>query len=379
LKKKILITGANGFIGKNLLNSLYLKKNTYDIITLKYNSSKENLTKKVLNADFIIHLAGVNRPKMISQFESGNYGFTKKITDILIKSQKRTPVIYSSTMHIDTHDNNNNKLMNHYVKSKISAERCLTNYVKKNKSNLFIYRLPHVIGKWAKPNYNSVIATFCSNISRNKKIIITNPDKILKIIHIDQLINSIIKNIEKDNAKGINFIKIRHINISVLNLSEKLIKINFSLNNFLNINLKKNIDKILYSTFISYLPNNRYIKKLVSNTDSRGKFVECFKSETFGQISFLTSKPNVIRGNHFHNIKTEIFIVISGVAEYKSSNPITHSLYKKILKGDTPQLVRTIPGEIHTIKNIGKKELIVLVWANEIFDKHNPDTYYLND
>lgn len=379
MKKKILITGSSGFIGKNLLMHLKQFPTNYEIITLKHVSSIRSINEKIQSADLIIHLAGVNRPKNIQEFKKGNSDFTKLICDVLIQSKKNIPILFTSTAHINSLTIKSGTLLRSYVESKKQSEIYIINYAKKTNAKVIIYRIPHLIGKWAKPNYNSVVTTFCYNIARNKKINISNPQTVLEVIYIDDLIKKFTSVIPKNFKNQVNYIKLKSIPITVLDLAAKIYKINSSIENLLSINLNTKLEKILYSTFISYLPKNKIIQTLKTNNDSRGFFVECFKSKTFGQISYLSSKSNITRGNHYHNYKTEIFIVIAGSALYKSINPVTKSTFKVNLNGSKPQIIRTIPGEVHTIKNISKKELIVLVWANEVFDIKNQDTFFLND
>lgn len=371
--KKILITGASGFIGKNAL--IYFKYNIkdFEIDTLSHKCNDNIFIKKILNANIIIHLAGVNRPKNIHEFKLGNFEYTNKICNTLIAHNKKIPIIFTSTFHIGKiHES---KIHSAYAKSKLDAENCLKNYSNIMKSPVYIFRLPHVIGKWCKPNYNSVVSTFCYNISRNKNLTITHPNKKLKIIHVDDLIIQFSKLINKKNHSKYSIVKIKHYDLKISQLVNKLNSIYLSLNEINLLNLSKKIDRILYSTFITYLPKKKLLQNLISKKDSRGNFVEVFKRKEFGQISFLTSTPKIVRGNHFHNMKCEIFIIISGKALYLSKPLNGTPSYSFSLNGKNPQLIRTVPGEIHSIKNIGRKELIVLVWANEVFNIRSPDTY----
>ena len=375
MKKNIVITGSSGFIGKNLIQSLIYQHKNFNVITISHNSSDKLIKLKLLKADFIIHLAGVNRPKNKSLFDD-NFNFTSKICEILKFSKKRISIIYSSTAHIDKKNKSQSHIIKRYVMSKLKAEKMLKNLSLKNNINLSIFRLPHVIGKYAKPNYNSVIATFCYNIARDKSIKISKEDPFLEIIHIDKLNDKFLKVIYSNKKKyNWNIFRPKQFNVNVSTIAKKLVLINKSIIDNYIFRPINSFDKILYSTFITYLPKNKIIQKIKTNNDKRGNFSEIFKSKEFGQISFFTSLNNTSRGNHYHNLKCEIFLVVSGRAEYLSKNIFSNIKKKIILTDNNLRIIRTIPGEIHSIKKIGKKDLIVLVWSNEIFNVNSPDTY----
>jgi len=377
MSKNILITGSKGFIGKNLINYFKYNFKDFNLILTSHNDNIKEFKSKLLNCDFIIHLSGVNRPKDINEFNNGNYLYTNKICEILINNNKNIPIIFTSTIHIGKQYPT--KIHAAYSKSKLRSEICLKSYAKKMNTCVYIYRLPHIIGKWCKPNYNSVVSTFCYNIARHKNIIINKPNQLISFIHIDDLIINFQKLLNKKFTKNFYFIDVKCHKIKLRILVDKLRLINSSIDNTKILNLTKKIDKILYSTFLTYLPKSRLLLNLNSNSDYRGNFIEVFKRNDFGQVSYLTSKPNIIRGNHFHNMKCEIFIVIAGKAQYLSKSLNDKISYKVILKSSEPKLIRTVPGEVHQIKNIGNTELIVLLWANDVFNKKSPDTYYIND
>ena len=372
----ILISGSSGFIGKNLVQSLKYQYKIFRYDILLHNSSDSTIIKKLEKADYLIHLAGVNRPANLKDFKD-NYRFTKKICDFLILKKKKLPIIFSSTAHIGKKSSNKSKLLINYVNSKIDSETVLINFAKLMNVKLDIFRIPHVIGKFAKPNYNSVIATFCYKILRNQPVNISKEDPRLNIVHVDSLVNNFINIIlKKKNTISIDYHRPKQFQIRVSEIADKINKMKFSIDNNHIYQISDDFEKILYSTLITYLPKKNIKKKLNFKKDKRGIFSEILKSKNFGQISFFTSINNLKRGNHYHNIKFEIFVVVSGVAEYCSvSLNSKNKKVKYILKGSDPTIIRTIPGDKHYIKNIGKKELIVLVWANENFDVNNPDTF----
>ena len=374
MKKNILITGSTGFIGKNLLQTLNYQYKDLKVSTVCHLSSEKILKTKLLKADYLIHLAGVNRPKKKILFEN-NFHFTSKLCNLIASSKKKVSIIYTSTAHIDRNYNKSD-ILKKYVDSKLKAEEILKKISKEKKFSLYIFRVPHVIGKYAKPNYNSVIATFCHNIARNKKIKISKADPSLEIIHIDNLIDRFLKIIISNKYPSkISILRPKQFKAKVSYIAKRLKQIDKSIIDnhiFRPINL---FEKVLYSTYITYLPKNKIIRKIKTNFDKRGNFSEVLKSKDFGQLSYFTSLNNISRGNHYHNLKCEIFLVVSGRAEYLSKNIFTKREIKTFLSADNPHIIRTIPGDIHSIKKIGKKELIVLVWSNEIFNKNLPDTY----
>lgn len=375
-KKNILITGSSGFIGSNLL--IYLKnlENNFKVSLLKYNSSEKSIDEKTKNIDIVFHLAGVNRASNLKQFDN-NFKFTDKICNSLIKNHSKSIIIFASTFLIDKKNEITSKMHQKYISSKIQAENILKKYKSKTGNNIYIYRLPHIMGKWAKPNYNSVIATFCYNIANGKKTSLLNGDNKLFIVQIDEVINSFLNTLYNKSRTSIIYLK--HRSITVKKLYDKILSIDISIDKNFTTSLNSPFDKHLYSTFISYLPKKRLTHSLKNNKDARGNFVECFKSNSFGQISFFTSNPKVNRGGHFHHLKCEIFIVIQGEALFTSKSVKGGKMKKFYLSEKNLQVIRTVPGEIHMIKNIDKKKLIAMLWSNEVFNKDLPDTYFINE
>ena len=374
--KNILITGSNGFIGKNL--KIYLSNfSNLKIKTVRNNISQKSLEESLKNIDIIFHLAGVNRSNNLNKFNN-NFLFIKKICTILIKYKSQTKIFFTSSKLLEGNRKNLSRMHLSYIKSKLKAESVLKSFHKSTGNQVFIYRLPHVMGKWARPNYNSVIATFCNNIARNKKSIIQNEDYQLSIVQIDNVFKSFEKNIYKKQFSKFQYVALKTKNITVGELYKKILQINNFLNDNITPSFTNDFDRDLYSTFITYLPKRRILFNLKNNFDDRGNFIECFKNKNFGQISFFTSKPNVQRGNHYHHLKCEIFIVLKGKAEYKSTSLNNGKVDKFVLSDKRIKIIRTVPGEMHSIKNLGNTDLIVLLWANEVFDINKPDTYFIN-
>tara|TARA_Y100000816_G_C26107320_1_gene588856 strand:- start:1313 stop:2422 length:1110 start_codon:yes stop_codon:yes gene_type:complete len=365
---KVLVTGSSGFIGKNLL--VHLKYTTnYEVITFNRNDNQTDLRDKIKKSNFIFHLAGVNRPETENEF-SENASLTKKLIKILKEEKLSLPIIYTSSSKIQNNDA--------YGKSKLHAEELLKNYQKVNKCPVIIYRLTNVFGKWCKPNYNSVVATFCHNIANNLEIRIDDPNSIIKLVYIDDVIKSFLNALEKEKLESdlvYNCISPTY-ELSLSQLAEKIYSYKSFQDNLITQPVGHGIDRALYSTYLSYLVKNKFSHNLKENIDKRGKFVEVLKTKNSGQISFLISPPGETRGCHFHHTKTEKFIVISGNARIKFRNLLNDDTHEIICSEKKSEVINTIPGWVHDITNIGDKDLAVLIWSNEIFDQENPDTYY---
>ncbi len=361
----ILITGANGFIGKNLKQRLSNFKD-YKIFSLTKSTPKKEFTKLINHADIVFHLAGANREEKKINFKKKNYLLTKRICEILKNKKKKTKLIFTSTLHFNK--------KSFYGISKKQSENELLKLNNKN-TQICIYRLTNVFGKWSKPFYNSVVATFCHQILNNKKIKIINDQKIY-FLYIDDLIDDFIKIIKIKNFKKI-FRKVSpQKKISIRMLSKKLYFFEEKLKNLEIPVIKDNFDKKLYSTYLSFMDQNKAYYQVTRNSDIRGEFTELFKNKNIGQISFFSINKNKTRGNHYHDTKTEKFFLISGKVKFDFINVITKKKYSMKLGNKNNRVVFTIPGWSHKIKNIGKEKAVFAVWANEKFDRNKPDTYY---
>ncbi len=363
---KVLITGANGFIGKNLVTKLS-ELSEFKTITYIRTDSVESLYHKVEEADIIIHLAGVNRPKTNNKFIEDNIELTQKIVEILISKNIKIPVIFSSSTQVT--------LDNEYGKSKLEAENFLKDLNKKNGNPILIYRLPGVFGKWCKPNYNSVVATFCHNISHSLPIKIIDESKNLNLVHIDDVADSMIK-VASINQDGVNYINIdNEYKVSIGELADLIRSFNKSRDSLEIERVGVGFTRALYSTYLSYLPVENFSYSIPSHDDQRGSFVEMLKTKDSGQFSFFTAKPGITRGGHYHHVKTEKFLVIKGTARFNFRHIYNNEIHTLETSGKNPVIVETVPGWSHDIKNVGTDDLIVMLWANEIFDKNKPDTY----
>ena len=364
---KVLIPGSNGFIGKNLV--CYIKYNTkYEILTFNRGDKLIDLKKRINSSDFIIHLAGENRPKDDKLFLKINSDLTKRLCKFIIQCNKKIPILFSSSVKA--------KEDSLYGKSKFSAESILQNLNVTNKNPIYIFRLSNIFGKWSKPNYNSVVSTFCHNIANNLPIKINDENKILNLSHVDDVISNFIKILRYKNHKEIvNWPKIKPVyNISLNDLAQMILNYKiFRDKSHIN-KVGKGFNRALYSTFMSYVPPNNFSIKIPKNQDNRGLFVEILKTEDSGQFSFFTSKPGVIRGEHFHNTKTEKFLIVKGEAKFLFRNLLTDEILEILTSEKNLKIIDTIPGWIHSVENIGNDMLIGIIWANEIFDKKKSDT-----
>lgn len=363
---KILITGANGFIAKNFISHLKEKK---EIEILAYTKDKhiDELSDLISKADIIFHLAGVNRPKEVSEFSKINIGLTEIICKLAKQLNKKVPIVFSSSTQAD--------LENDYGRSKYEAEQLLNSLSKDLGNKVFNLRLPNVFGKWCRPNYNSVVATFCYNISHELPIKINNPETKLSLIYIDDLIFIFFKILENINIDASKLISSIEYVITLKELSEILIGFRESRNNLIIDRVGTGLIRALYSTYISYLEPNSSKYEIKQFSDNRGVFVEMLKTKDSGQISFLTAYPGITRGNHYHHSKTEKFLVVKGKARFNFKHILSDEFQTIYVSGEKLEIVETIPGWAHDITNVGDEELVVLLWANEVFDKNQPDTY----
>ena len=363
---KILVTGANGFIGMNLCTWLNEKK--YDVKKYTRENNLDDLKNSVKSVDCIVHLAGVNRPKKPKAFKEDNVNLTQKLCSLVSKESRNIPIIFTSSIQAENESD--------YGLSKYNSEKVISKFVKNTNKSAIIYRLPNVFGKWCKPDYNSVVATFCHNIANGIPIHIRDSNFEIPLIYIDDLVMNIAK-ILKNPPNGILYKSVKPVyHIKLGQLAEK-IKNFKNTRNILEVSkVGKGLTRALYSTFISYLKPKNFYYEIPQHKDSRGSFVEMLKTKNSGQVSFFSAKSGVTRGEHYHHTKTEKFLVIRGNALFRFRNVITSEYYELKTDSSVPTIVDTIPGWTHDIKNIGKDEMLVMLWANEIFDPKAPDTYF---
>jgi len=361
---KVLITGSNGFIGKNLVAHLQEEKGI-ELIRFDVDSDFSLIEENVDSIDLIFHLAGVNRPQTPEEFYQGNSDLTKKIVD-LIKG-KNIPLVITSSIQA-TRDND-------YGKSKKLAE----DYIKENLTNYYIYRLHNVFGKWCRPNYNSVVATFCYNISRDLEITVNDENAELELIYVDDICKEFLKLTkgicESEKVEDYYYINPRY-KVTLGQLVELLNKFKQSMNSIYVPNTGDEFVKKLYSTYISYLPLEKTYTSAKKNVDERGSFTELVRTNECGQFSISFSKPGIVRGNHYHHTKLERFIVVKGKARIGFTSIVDGSSYEFEVSDEDIKIVTIPVGYTHNIENIGDDEMILAIWCNELFDEQSPDTYF---
>lgn len=365
----ILVTGANGFIGKNLVAELKNRgyENIYEFTRKTNPSLLEEYTK---TCDFVFHLAGVNRPKDESEFMEGNFGFTSRLIDLLIKQGNRSPIVFASSIHA--------KLNNLYGISKKAAEDLLLKYQKETGAKAYVYRLPNVFGKWSKPHYNSVVATFCYNIARNLEINVKDPDAELTLCYIDDVVEEFVKALKGNLTMEDEFCIVpATYTIKVGELAELIRSFKESREKLEVPNMDDSLTKKLYSTYLSFLPKDKFSYDLKMNVDHRGIFAEFIRTPERGQVSINISKPGVSKGNHWHHSKNEKFLVVSGEGLIRLRKIGSDEMIEYRVSGEKLQVIDIPPGYIHSIVNVGDSNLVTVMWANECFEPDKPDTYYL--
>ncbi len=365
---KVLITGCNGFIAKNLVVTLKKMQNI-EILCFSRENSILDLEQLISKTDFIFHLAGVNRPEDNKEFYEGNSNLTQVIINLIEKAKKHIPVLLSSSIQVGTD--------NDYAKSKLLSEQLVETYSKNNNISCFIYRLPNVFGKWSKPDYNSVIATWCHNIANDKEIIVHDKNTVLELVYIGDVVHAFIEHIYRSETDKLYY-SINKIYHKTLGEIQKLLyTFKKSRETLLIPNIGKGFERVLYATYLSYLPEDKFSYRLKGYKDDRGAFYEILKTLDSGQLSISTSAPGVTRGNHFHNTKNEKFLVVKGQARIQLRNIYSDNIVEYNVSDKKMEVVEMIPGYTHNITNTGDIEMVLLLWANEVYDETRPDTNYL--
>jgi UDP-2-acetamido-2,6-beta-L-arabino-hexul-4-ose reductase len=363
---RIVVTGADGFIGKNLCMRLRELGHGDGMRAVTRDTSTRSMREYLATADFVFHIAGVNRPADDSDFIKGNVRLTADLCDALRDLERQTPIAYASSTQavLDTA----------YGRSKREAEATLSAYGKSTGAAVYVLRLPNVFGKWAKPQYNSVVATFCHAIARELPIAIHDPAAHLKLVHIDDVVERLVALLGVPAIAG-QFVDVEPVyETTVGEVAAMLRTFAESRRSLLIPAVGTGFLRALYATYVSYLPPQSFAYEVPRHGDARGTFVEMLKTGDSGQFSYFTAKPGVTRGEHYHHSKTEKFLVISGSALFRFRNVDTGETHEVHAVGGDGRIVETIPGWTHDVTNIGDGELAVILWANEIFDRLRPDT-----
>lgn len=366
---KVLVTGAQGFVGKNLITTL---QNNEEYVVYAYDkvNTLKDLEYFTENCDFVVHLAGVNRPKDPKDFYEGNAGFTETLCKYLKKAENKSPILISSSIQAEKN--------NDYGKSKKEGEDLLIAYGAENNIPIYIYRFSNLFGKWCKPNYNSVIATWCYNISRDLDIQINDENFELSLTYIDDVVQEIIKAIhKKPTIVDGNCIVLPEHKITLGELANILKSFKTSRSSLIIPNMSDILIKKLYSTYLSYLPEQTFAYPLKMNEDIRGSFTEFIKTADTSQVSINVSKVGITKGNHWHHSKNEKFLVVHGEGLIRFRQIYSSDVIEYRVSGNKLEVIDIPTGYTHSIVNVGDCDMVTVMWANEQFDKNKPDTYFL--
>lgn len=370
---RVLITGARGFIGRNLVHHLS-RREKLEIVTFNRDDAADELSRWLAGVDFIFHLAGVNRPQDPREFQEGNTALTGRLCEALraemSTSGRKIPVLYTSSTQAECE--------NPYGKSKRGAEDMLRKLAADTGTTVHLFRLTNVFGKWCRPNYNSAVATFCHNIVRELPITINDPAVPLRLVYIDDVVETFLKALDgaslASDSSGVVRVEPEYAT-TVGEVAELIQNFRASRRTLTTERVGGGFLRALHSTYLSYLPPADFSYCIPLHEDPRGVFVEMLKTPDSGQFSYFTAPPGVTRGGHYHHTKTEKFLVIKGRARFKFRQIDTGETHELVTEETRAEIVETVPGWSHDITNIGQEEMVVMLWANEIFDRQHPDTY----
>ncbi|MPM30945.1 UDP-2-acetamido-2,6-beta-L-arabino-hexul-4-ose reductase [bioreactor metagenome] len=365
----ILVTGAKGFIGKNLIAELEYRK-LGQVFQYDMSSTPEELEMYCTSADFVFHLAGVNRPDNPKEFMEGNFGFTTTLLNTLKKHTNTCPVMISSSIQA--------AFPNQYGESKKAGEDLLFSYGREIGAKVLVYRLSNVFGKWCRPNYNSAIATFCHNIARDLPIKVNDSNVDMNLVYIDDVVEELIQALLGNEHRVGDFcvVPVTH-QVKLGQIVDLLYSYKRNREDRFTPNMGDAFSKKLYSTYLSYLPEDQFAYDLKMNVDQRGSFTEFLKTPERGQVSVNISKPGIVKGNHWHHTKNEKFLVVSGSGVIRFRRVDSSEVISYYVSGEKLQVVDIPPGYTHNIENLGETDMVTIMWANEPFDPNKPDTMYL--
>lgn len=369
LVRRILVTGANGFIGRNLLVRLGELPDVV-VCTFVRGDQWDALSGLVAQVDAVVHLAGENRPHVERAFEEVNAGLTMALCDAIkgeiVAKGRHVPLLLASSTQVERD--------NPYGRSKLAAEEAVAGLAQHFGNPVVVFRLPGVFGKWCKPNYNSVVATFCHNVARELPIQINDPAAALRLVYVDDVVTAFIAALDAP-VDGVTQGAVQpEYAITLGDLADRVRSFDACRTTLQSERVGTGLTRALYATYVSHLPTGRFAYEVPQYTDPRGSFVEMLKTPDCGQFSYFTAHPGVTRGGHYHHTKTEKFLVIKGRALFRFRHLLTNELVELRADGGQAQVVDTIPGWSHDITNVGDDEMVVMLWANENFDRTRPDT-----
>ena len=370
---KVLITGANGFLGKNLQLHLAERKDV-TVVCFTRGQDVVQLPQLLQGVDFVFHLAGINRPQDPLEFTTGNADLMqtlcRAVCDVAEASGKRLPIIFTSSTQAGRD--------NPYGQSKLAAEDALRAAGRSHQIPVHIFRLPNVFGKWCKPNYNSAVATFCHHIARDLPIQVNDPTAPITLVYVDDLIERFVQLMDGADAAvgsdGFAMVAPQYTS-TVGELARQIRAFKDSRTTLMTERVGTGLVRALFASYVSYLPVESFAYTVPQYADPRGVFAEVLKTPDCGQFSFFTAHPGITRGGHYHHSKTEKFLVIKGQARFKFRHMQTGQTHELVTSGEKSEIVETVPGWTHDITNIGADEMVVMLWANEVFDRDRPDTF----
>lgn len=366
---KILVTGAKGFVGKNLTLSLG-NRSDFDLLEYDTETPSDLLDAYCREADFVFHLAGVNRPQNQSEYMEGNFGFTSLLIETLKKHCNTCPVMYSSSIQA--------ALNNSYGLSKYAGEKLLLDYGRQTGAAVFIYRFPNIFGKWCRPNYNSAVATFCHNIANELPVTVNDPNTELNLVYIDDVIEELIHALNGNPNRAGDYCEVPvFYTIRLSRIVELLQSFKESRRDLQVPDMSDEFTKKLYSTYLGYQPQDQFSYPLKMNIDHRGSFTEFIRTADRGQISVNISRPGITKGNHWHHTKNEKFLVVSGMGVIRLRQLESEHIIEYHVSGEKLEVIDIPPGYTHHIENLGTSDMISVIWANEQFEPDRPDTFAL--
>jgi UDP-2-acetamido-2,6-beta-L-arabino-hexul-4-ose reductase len=367
--RRVLITGANGFVGKNLSVRLG-ELPGFTVLSFVRGDDVGRLPELVAECDAVVHLAGENRPRDEAAFAQVNTGLTvalcEAVAQAMARSGRAIPLLLASTTQVERD--------NAYGRSKLAAEEAVASLAKNTGNPCVVFRLPGIFGKWCRPNYNSVVATFCHNIARGLPIQINDPDATVQLVYVDDVVSAFIQALEAPAEDLVRGVVQPEYRVTLGELAAQIRIFNDCRTTLQTDRVGTGFVRALYATYVSYLPNEKFSYEVPQHADPRGVFVEMLKTPDCGQFSFFTAHPGVTRGGHYHHTKTEKFLVVKGEALFRFRHLLTGERVELRTHGDKPVVVDTIPGWVHDITNVGSEEMVVMLWANENFDRKRPDT-----
>ena len=364
----VVVTGAKGFIGQNLM--IHLRERGVDAEGFDLGDDPAAMTKALAGADFVFHLAGVNRPETEDEFETGNAGLTGEVCRVLAEAGNRAPEVITSSTQAERD--------NSYGRSKLAAERAVLAHGEATGAPVHVFRLTNVFGKWARPNYNSAVATFCHNTANGLPISVNDPAAPLKLVYVDDVCAAFLRVLDDPTAAHGDRPGFAHAgpeyDTTVGAVAATIQGFPESRSTMITDRVGTGLTRALHATYLSYLKPGYFAYDVPRHGDPRGVFIEMLKTPDCGQFSYFTAGPGITRGQHYHHSKTEKFLVLTGRARFGFRHIVTGETFHLETEGGQGRIVETIPGWTHDITNIGDQEMVVMLWANEIFDRARPDT-----